>query len=483
MQDEDLNDIIKEAADRHHPAYNDKAWDQMLLLLDKHLPEKKGKNRFLILWVLLLLIGGAAGLAIWKFNGSSTTAVAKTSDKKPLMNAVASATLPQEKIANNAEPGDVAKANIDKINKEDKADKTVSSGRSIASENSNNVSQPDQVVRRAPVTGLINTIGNTPTTHSATDAVQSGPTIPGTRKQSRIKNSVAGRKRIQTSNGSADVADADQDNSMVTDTNRFTINATLPSPPLNFNAVTANKKGTDNTKAKKADSLTTEIKTTPITAIATLLASKTKNKQQTKGFAQHFAISVSAGTDLSYVNVGNPGTNTFLYGAGLSYDIGSRFRVRTGFYASSKIYSAGPYQYHPPEYSMYYSDLQKIDADCRVYEIPLNLSYSFAKNKNHNFFTSAGLSSFIMKKESYDYYYKNPAGQTYYHNKTIDNQNKHLFSELAVSIGYQYTPLRWLSLMAEPYLKMPLSGVGYGKIRLNSTGILATVVIKPFAKK
>jgi len=38
-------------------------------------------------------------------------------------------------------------------------------------------------------------------------------------------------------------------------------------------------------------------------------------------------------------------------------------------------------------------------------------------------------------------------------------------------------------LTAEPYLKLPLGGVGYGKVKLNSTGILFSVSVKPFEQK
>jgi hypothetical protein len=34
--------------------------------------------------------------------------------------------------------------------------------------------------------------------------------------------------------------------------------------------------------------------------------------------------------------------------------------------------------------------------------------------------------------------------------------------------------------MAEPYLELPLNGIGFGKINLNSTGLLFTLVVKPF---
>ena len=87
-----------------------------------------------------------------------------------------------------------------------------------------------------------------------------------------------------------------------------------------------------------------------------------------------------------------------------------------------------------------------------------------------------------MKKEKYDYLYNSPAGQTYNYVKTINNENKHYFSVITLSAGYQYNFNNRLSLIAEPYLKLPLSGIGAGKIKLNSTGLLFTGIIKPFRK-
>ena len=37
--------------------------------------------------------------------------------------------------------------------------------------------------------------------------------------------------------------------------------------------------------------------------------------------------------------------------------------------------------------------------------------------------------------------------------------------------------------MIEPYVKLPLTGIGYGKVKLNSGGILFSIGIKPFAAK
>ena len=89
-----------------------------------------------------------------------------------------------------------------------------------------------------------------------------------------------------------------------------------------------------------------------------------------------------------------------------------------------------------------------------------------------------------MKKETYNYIYKYTAtGPTISRKWTIDNENKHYFSTLTLSGGYQRNISKTLSVMLEPYIKLPLSGVGYGKVKLNSGGVLFSIGIKPFAAK
>ena len=41
MQFEEFDKKIKEAAEHHHPAYDEQAWGKMNKLLDKHMPQKE----------------------------------------------------------------------------------------------------------------------------------------------------------------------------------------------------------------------------------------------------------------------------------------------------------------------------------------------------------------------------------------------------------------------------------------------------------
>lgn len=212
---------------------------------------------------------------------------------------------------------------------------------------------------------------------------------------------------------------------------------------------------------------------------------KINNSYYTKKnkFANSFSLSLSAGPDVSAINVNNIGTFEILFGAGLGYKFGKRWQVRTGFYTVKKVYEAKPSDYSPPSvFWNYYPQLEDIYADCGVNEIPLIINYSFRQNPKHAWFGSAGISSYFMNRETYNYLSKTPTG---YQNKsyTIYRQNKHYLSSLRISAGYEKTLNKTISLIAEPYLNLPLSGIGYGKVKLNSAGLLFSVNVKPFAKK
>jgi hypothetical protein len=88
-----------------------------------------------------------------------------------------------------------------------------------------------------------------------------------------------------------------------------------------------------------------------------------------------------------------------------------------------------------------------------------------------------------MKEETYDYVHKYSSGQVHYTTVKYKNENAHFFSVANLSGGYQYHFSDRFSLMAEPYVKIPLTGVGQGKVQLNSGGILFTAAFKPFFRK
>jgi hypothetical protein len=114
-----------------------------------------------------------------------------------------------------------------------------------------------------------------------------------------------------------------------------------------------------------------------------------------------------------------------------------------------------------------------------VWDIPVNLRYSFAGNIKSSFFISGGISSYILKEEIYNFaYYDQGVYET--KKRIIENENRHSFCNLNLTVGYQYWLNKGWSIGFEPYLKLPLNGIGAGKVKLTSAGALFNLTFKPF---
>lgn len=436
MLDDEINKRIAEAANRYHPAYDDEAWNGMAQLLDEHLPQKKDRRRILFFLVTAIV---CAGLFFIFFQYKKNSSPAFLSNKVSKNN--------QE--ADNKKTALPVKI-LPKNNDNNKHNAIISPV------NENGISQ-----KQKPVTsGLVTINANKKIIIKNRN---------GNKSISSNKNETS---KTNTENTTAKVNsyNADKSSSIPKQLNKNATMDTVTNEIVNKISATNGQDSTKNKQMAKQEN--------PKQA-------KSINKQTKidKSFRKNFGITVSSGAEVSGLTVSKAGKLTVAYGAGLSYDLSRRFTLRTGFYVDKKIYSVGKNDYHAQGGNIVnYDYLQSIDGDCKVYEIPLILNYNFGKLKNHYWFAAAGLSSYLMKKESYDYYYKYPSGNTYDKLWSVSNKNKHYFSVLDLSAGYEYAFNKKFSLAAEPYLKLPFSGVGAGKIKLNSAGILFSVTMKPFKK-
>jgi len=114
-------------------------------------------------------------------------------------------------------------------------------------------------------------------------------------------------------------------------------------------------------------------------------------------------------------------------------------------------------------------EIDKIKASCLVYEIPLTVKYDIISKPSVIFYATAGMSSYILKKEKYDCFYQ-------YYNMPYEQEwqysgNKHLFSMANFSIGIEKKLSSQFSLLAEPSFSVPVSGIGDGKVKLYSTAL------------
>lgn len=171
-----------------------------------------------------------------------------------------------------------------------------------------------------------------------------------------------------------------------------------------------------------------------------------------------------------------------VFGAGIGYRFGQRFGLQTGFYAGRKLYTAGPGDYKTQPGSYWSTvDMMSIDANCYIYEIPLSLRYDLIQRNKYNLYAVGGVSSILMKSEWYGYHYKKNG--VYHWAERTYSGNKHFLSMADVSLGFEYKILPAFYFQAEPYIKLPVGGLGEGKIKLHSTGIQAGIKYQPLRRK
>lgn len=209
--------------------------------------------------------------------------------------------------------------------------------------------------------------------------------------------------------------------------------------------------------------------------------SKTKTETKKNKPSSKFYFAIAAGMEGNGVDF--PGTSKFSTRAGVlaGYQLTPKLSVQAGFFAGNKKYVAGKNDYKAKEGS-YWSmvDITRVDANCRVFEIPLALRYDFAPSRKWNVFAGAGLSSYIMDKEDYDYDYTRY--NMPYQGKASYTGNQHFFSVLKLSGGMERKLSPQFSLGINPGLAIPLAGVGDGQIKLFSSELLLSLKYRPFRK-
>ncbi|MFD2571346.1 hypothetical protein ACFSUS_11925 [Spirosoma soli] len=196
-------------------------------------------------------------------------------------------------------------------------------------------------------------------------------------------------------------------------------------------------------------------------------------------YLRGLSVRLIVAPDLSGIGLRNfsrPGTNVGLL---LEYRLGPRWSLQAGAIRSTKIYKAAMTDYEMPYYmNKWYVLPEGVDGQCNMIDIPINLRYDVALRPRLNgllpsrWFVSGGITSYIMRQEDYIYDYAEPDNPHIYPDRREwhGSTGGYGFSQLNLSAGYERALSRRLSWQVEPFIKVPLKGVGYYKINLLSTG-------------
>lgn len=182
------------------------------------------------------------------------------------------------------------------------------------------------------------------------------------------------------------------------------------------------------------------------------------------------SLAISAGPDFNSTAAVLGGKTSMAVGVSVNVGLSKKLGVQTGLIYGSKNYDANSYDYtfNNPNTQ---ATIASIQALCKVLEIPLKATYNLTENQNRSIEINAGLSSYIMLKENYVFKYLPSTGRKDRVSE-FTNANQHFFSVLDLSATYNIKlKSKKFALGFEPYIKIPLGGIGEGNVPLKSSGV------------
>jgi hypothetical protein len=208
------------------------------------------------------------------------------------------------------------------------------------------------------------------------------------------------------------------------------------------------------------DSLSRQLK--PVT---NKMKTKSRNNKESKFYA-----GIIAGIDLSSIHFQSVKTGASL-GLIFGYALNKKWSIESGLVWDTKsVYDNGKY-FNPPGYIPTNGiRIIAVNGKSRLYEWPVNMKYTIISGK-HSLFTTAGLSSYLMRSEDYDYEYvqnNQPGGHNYL---SYTKETKNWFSVVNLSIGYTHKLSGNGRIRVEPYVKLPIKNLGVGNMPIMSTGL------------
>jgi hypothetical protein len=443
LNDKDLDRLSRDAAEHYDVESSTSGWERLENRLDKELPVKKDRRRFLFwLFFIVLLTGGSLVYMLGRepAEGNQLRAGKKTEDGKV---------------------GKVGKVDISSVPADDKTmaakdnadnDKATSDIK-VAETMEDTVSKNEQPATKAAPEKSVATKRD-PLKESR-DAIANDPTIRQLILGNLKRNSDRLHKDELPVGYQLSRPVGEKDNQNITDQLKITI------PSLaEIGLASADVSKTEDALNKKSPLLTSAEKP------------EEPAKKQTPPFSR-WEFGVQTGPDFNNVKFKHSSKTGINLGAYIGYRFSNRWLVSTGLIYTKKFYKVEGEDFTPPKPSwLSYQDIKMVEGSCNMFEIPLNVRYDFSFNQQRRWFASTGVSSYIMDKQDYVCDYVNQQGElNSYPWKEGKNYN-YFISNINLSVGYERILGKHFSLQAEPYFKIPVQGLGYGSIKMNSYGLL-----------
>jgi hypothetical protein len=191
---------------------------------------------------------------------------------------------------------------------------------------------------------------------------------------------------------------------------------------------------------------------------------------------QKLALNFGFSPDYSKVNSSSFGQMGHNFQVILDYRITKKITLRTGIIQSLKLYDAYPKDYAwPLKWGKPSSPLKEVTATCKMIDIPVSLSYQLLEKGPNKLYTSLGITNYKMMKEKYEYWYENDADPNLKWRKWEGSTGFFGAGIVNMSIGLERKLTNFLSVQIEPFIKIPIKNVGFGNVKLLTTGVFLNI--------
>lgn len=443
----DMDALFREGADKHEFTYNPDAWAMM----EDKLNKKDRKKYFLWFFLGFLLLGGAG---TYFFSGSQKpTPLAVTSN-----NEIASENTNLQAVVNEVINNSISEKRED-----------------------NNVTKTEEETTRE--------IQNSKVTNNIAqdNAETKGEYIIS---NSAVRNNNTGiQNRIQSEN-TGNLADSEvvsvysQEEHMISDPSIEDIR-NIDLTDTDFNEAVSHSL-LIGTKQNKRDLLVVEVLEDEISNSAKSIENREEifivppYVSSKSGVTARYVLTAFGSSDFSSVGFFSDPQSGFTLGTKMGVQVAHKFQFDLGFAYSLKRYGSEGIDYNVEGGwdTMQGVNPTWMDGKGDVIQIPLEATYYINGYENNSFFVNAGISSYLFNSEWYGFKYDpedllvNP--EPLLEEITMDDiprRNFHLAGVARVSIGYQRIISPNMAFEISPYLQIPLTGIGEGKVDLYTAGV------------
>jgi len=200
-------------------------------------------------------------------------------------------------------------------------------------------------------------------------------------------------------------------------------------------------------------------------------------EQNQHGFYFGGAIGISFNS-VKYQSFGKPG---FDIGVIAGYKTSKKVSLESGLFFGKKYYftdgkyfsmdKVGPSM--PPEMKII-----SLKGSSTLFEIPVKFKYDILFKGRSAMFASAGVSSYLLTNEK-NKYITSLNGTTENVTGSYKNSSRYFAAAIDFSLGYEYRLSNDNSMRIEPYLQVPLKGIGMGTLPVMSAGLQVGFTVFP----